>query len=62
MASRANSLLIQTEYAVWTGAPIYTDFSWPYDAKQMTSEYAEWPFRVGDLEGYDGPPSNPFTQ
>ncbi len=134
-----NGLLIQNEYAVWTGSPIYTDFTWPYDARQMTSEYAEWmrdgwnhpsvviwdatneswlpeltaqvlpkvrgldlsgrpwensynepgdpddpvedhtyfeealqgvydvtqggrPFRISDLEGFDGPPSNPFTK
>jgi hypothetical protein len=37
-----NGLLIQNEYAVWTGSPIYTDWSWPYDPAQMRSEYAEW--------------------
>ena len=37
-----NGLLIENEYVVWTGSPVYTDFTWPYDAKQMTSEYSEW--------------------
>lgn len=37
-----NGILIQNEYAVWTGSPIYTDWSWKYDVKQMSSEYAEW--------------------
>lgn len=134
-----NGLLIQNEYAVWTGSPIYTSWRWPYDPDQMKSEYAEWmrdgwnhpsvviwdatneswapdltekvlpavrgldlsnrawensynepgdvndpledhtyfeealqgvydvtgggrPFKIADLEGYDGPPSNPFTK
>ena len=35
-------MLIENEYAVWTGSPVYTDWTWPYDAKQMTSEYSEW--------------------
>ena len=37
-----SGLLIQNEYAVWTGSPIYTEWTWPYDAKQMSSEYSEW--------------------
>ena len=37
-----NGLLIQNEYAVWVGSPIWTTWRSAYDVKQMTSEYAEW--------------------
>lgn len=37
-----NGLLIQNEYAVWVGSPIWTEWRSSYDVKQMTSEYAEW--------------------
>ncbi len=37
-----NGLLIQNEYAVWVGSPMWTKWQSNYDAKQMTSEYAEW--------------------
>ena len=37
-----NGLLIQYEYAVWVGSPIYTQWRSSYDMKQMISEYSEW--------------------
>ena len=37
-----NGLLIQNEYAVWVGSPIWTEWRSAYDVKQMTAEYAEW--------------------
>ena len=37
-----NGLLIQYEYAVWVGSPVYTVWRSSYDTKQMVSEYTEW--------------------
>ncbi len=37
-----NGLLIQNEYSVWVGSPVWTEWRSAYDVKQMTSEYAEW--------------------
>ena len=37
-----NGLLIQYEYAVWTGSPVYTVWHSSYDTKQMVGEYTEW--------------------
>jgi hypothetical protein len=35
-------LLIQYEYAVWVGSPVYTVWKSSYDIPQMLSEYTEW--------------------
>lgn len=37
-----NGLLIENEYAVWVGSPIYTEWRSSYDNQQMIGEYAEW--------------------
>ena len=37
-----NGLLIENEYPVWVGSPIWTKWKSSYDVKQMTSEYSEW--------------------
>lgn len=38
-----SGLLIEYEYSVWVGSPLYV-FGWKpaYDSKQMISEYSEW--------------------
>ena len=35
-------MLIQYEYAVWVGSPIYTAWQSSYDTNQMIGEYTEW--------------------
>jgi beta-galactosidase len=35
-------LLIQYEYAVWVGSPVYTEWRSAYDSTQMINEYTEW--------------------
>ena len=37
-----NGLLIENEYAVWVGSPVYTAWRSSYDVNQMIGEYAEW--------------------
>jgi beta-galactosidase len=37
-----SGLLIQYEYAVWVGSPVYTVWKSSYDIKQMMGEYTEW--------------------
>ena len=37
-----NGLLIQYEYAVWVGSPIYTVWRPSYDTNEMIGEYSEW--------------------
>lgn len=37
-----HGMLIQNEYAVWTGSPLWTPYKADYDTKQMISEYSEW--------------------
>lgn len=37
-----NGLLIEYEYAVWVGSPIYTQWRSSYDTQQMITEYTEW--------------------
>ena len=34
--------LVQYEYAIWVGSPVYTDWRSSYDVNQMTSEFTEW--------------------
>lgn len=35
-------LLIEYEYPVWVGSPVYTVWKSSYDIKQMVGEYTEW--------------------
>lgn len=37
-----NGLLIQNEYMVWTGHPVWTSFQAHYDSAEMIAEYGEW--------------------
>jgi hypothetical protein len=35
-------ILIEYEYAVWVGSPVYTQWRSSYDSNQLISEYTEW--------------------
>lgn len=35
-------ILIEYEYAVWVGSPVYTQWRSSYDSDQLISEYTEW--------------------
>jgi hypothetical protein len=37
-----SGLLIEYEYSVWVGSPVYTVWKTSYDTNQMISEYTEW--------------------
>jgi hypothetical protein len=37
-----NGLLIEYEYPVWVGSPIYSQWRSSYDTNQMIAEYREW--------------------
>jgi beta-galactosidase len=37
-----NGLLIEYEYPVWVGSPVYTQWRSSYDTNQMIREYSEW--------------------
>jgi len=37
-----SGLLIEYEYSVWVGSPVYTQWRSSYDAKELVGEYGEW--------------------
>lgn len=37
-----NGLLVQNEYAIWTGSPLWTKLKASYDYDQLTVEFREW--------------------